>query len=72
MAAQETQGLWLKGARTYLVAIGLGNLAWEAAQFPLYIIWYEGSRGHQLLARVHGTVEPSRATTIAARLMEHH
>jgi hypothetical protein len=31
-------------------------LVWEAAQFPLYTIWYEGSRGHQLLALMHGTV----------------
>ena len=54
--AEEAQGLWLRAARTYLVAIGLGNLVWEAAQFPLYTIWYEGSRGHQLLALIHGTV----------------
>ena len=36
--------------------VDLGNLIWEAAQFPLYTIWYEGSRGHQLLALLHGTV----------------
>jgi hypothetical protein len=30
MAAEEAQGLWLRAARTYLVTIGLGNLAWEA------------------------------------------
>ncbi len=53
--AEEAGGFWLSAVRTYLLAIGLGNLAWEAAQFPLYSIWYEGSRGHQLFALMHGT-----------------
>jgi hypothetical protein len=33
-----------------------GNLLWEAAQFPLYTIWNDGTRSHMLLALVHGTV----------------
>jgi hypothetical protein len=56
VVADEPQGHWLRAARNYLVAVGLGNLLWEAAQFPLYTVWYEGSRGHQLLALLHGTV----------------
>lgn len=45
-------GSWLKAARLYLAVIGLGNLSWEAAQFPLYTIWYDGASGHMLLALV--------------------
>ncbi|MBI4273753.1 MAG: hypothetical protein HY659_03500 [Rhizobiales bacterium] len=54
--AQESRGHWLRAARTYLAVIGVGNLLWEAVQFPLYTIWYEGTRGHILLALIHGTV----------------
>ncbi len=59
MQSVETRmlsGSWLKAARIYLAVIGLGNLSWEVAQFPLYTIWSDGSRGHILLALVHGTV----------------
>lgn len=47
---------WMKAVRVYLTAIAVGNLLWEAAQLPLYTIWYEGSRDHLLLALFHGTV----------------
>jgi hypothetical protein len=30
---------WLTAIRRYLVAVSLGNLAWEAAQLPLYTLW---------------------------------
>jgi len=33
-----------------------GHLLWEIAQFPLYTIWRDGTRGHILLAPMHGTV----------------
>lgn len=42
--------------RVYLTAIAVGNLLWEAAQLPLYTIWYEGSRSHLLIALFHGTM----------------
>jgi hypothetical protein len=44
-----------KGSRLYLAVIGLGNLSWKVAQFLRYTIWGDGSRGHILLALVHGT-----------------
>jgi hypothetical protein len=58
MQSVETRtlsGSWLKAARLYLAVIGLGNLSSEVAQFPLYTIWSDGSRGHILVALVHGT-----------------
>lgn len=30
---------WLAALRTYLVISGVGHLAWEAVQLPLYTIW---------------------------------
>lgn len=46
---------WLTALRRYLVAIALGNLAWEFAQLPLYTIWHEGSAGEILFAVMHCT-----------------
>jgi hypothetical protein len=34
--------VWLTALRRYLLAIGLGNIAWAFAQLPLYTIWYVG------------------------------
>lgn len=47
---------WLRVVRTYFAVIGAGNLLWEIAQFPLYMIWRDGTRSHILLALTHGTV----------------
>jgi hypothetical protein len=49
-------GRWLQAARLYLFVIVIGNMLWEAAQFPLYTIWYDGTRSHMILALVHGTL----------------
>lgn len=46
---------WLTAVRRYVVAIGLGNLAWEFAQLPLYTIWHEGSLGEIAFAVIHCT-----------------
>jgi hypothetical protein len=51
----ETNGQWLIAMRTYLTATAIGNLIWEAAQFPLYTIWSDGSSSHLMLAMFHGT-----------------
>lgn len=46
---------WLGALRRYLLAIVLGNLAWEAAQLPLYTIWHESSSSEILFAVLHCT-----------------
>lgn len=51
----KMSGSWLTALRRYLVAIGLGNLAWEFAQLPLYTIWHEGSTAEILFAVIHCT-----------------
>lgn len=48
-------GDWLIMLRRYLVAIVVGNLAWEFAQLPLYTIWHEGSMGEIVFAALHCT-----------------
>jgi hypothetical protein len=48
-------GDWLTALRRYLVAIALGNLAWELAQLPLYTIWYDGSMNEIVFAVLHCT-----------------
>lgn len=48
-------GDWLGALRRYLIAVALGNLAWEVAQLPLYTIWYEGSTSEILFAAFHCT-----------------
>jgi len=47
---------WLAALRAYFMVVGMGNLVWEAAQFPLYTIWGDGSREHLALALMHGTL----------------
>jgi hypothetical protein len=37
----------------YLILAGAGNLLWEAAQLPLYTIWWTGTRREILFAVVH-------------------
>lgn len=54
-AQVDNGSAWLTTVRTYLAAIALGNLIWEAAHFPLYTIWREGTREHLMLAMFHGT-----------------
>ncbi|MGD9724798.1 MAG: hypothetical protein AB7V39_00120 [Nitrospiraceae bacterium] len=46
-------GDWLTVLRRYVVAIGVGNLAWEFAQLPLYTIWREGSPREIVFAAIH-------------------
>lgn len=46
---------WLTALRRYLIAIGIGNLAWEFLQLPLYTIWHEGSAREIVFAAVHCT-----------------
>lgn len=48
-------GDWLTALRRYLVAVGLGNLAWEFAQLPLYTIWHDGSANEIVFAALHCT-----------------
>lgn len=46
---------WLTALRRYLVAMALGNLAWEFAHMPLYTLWAEGDWGDIVFAAVHCT-----------------
>jgi hypothetical protein len=39
----------------YVLAIGIGNLLWEAGQLPLYTIWRDGSPGQIAFAALHCT-----------------
>ena len=39
---------WLGALRTYILVIGVGNLAWETAHLPLYTIWSSGSIREQV------------------------
>jgi hypothetical protein len=54
-ARSTSEGDWLAALRVYLLTMAIGNLVWEGAQFPLYTIWWDGSRSHLLLAMFHGT-----------------
>lgn len=47
---------WLVAIRRYLVATSVGNLVWEAAQMPLYTLWYTGTAGEIAQAIVHCTL----------------
>jgi hypothetical protein len=46
---------WLATTRRYLAAAAVGNLAWEAAQMPLYTLWRDGSPGEIAFAVAHCT-----------------
>jgi hypothetical protein len=46
---------WHSALRRYLVAVALGNLAWEFAHIPLYTIWTNSSWGEIVFAAVHCT-----------------
>ena len=46
---------WLAATRRYLAAAAVGNLAWEAAQMPLYTLWRDGSPGEIAFAVAHCT-----------------
>ena len=45
----------LRAIRIYLSLILLGNLIWEALQFPLYTIWQTGTPRQQAFALLHCT-----------------
>jgi hypothetical protein len=47
---------WLAALRTYLAVSGLGHLAWETGQLPLYTIWSTGTVRELVFAVVHCTV----------------
>jgi hypothetical protein len=46
---------WLRGLRSYLGTIAVGNLLWEGLQLPLYTIWRTGTLREQAFAIVHCT-----------------
>ncbi len=46
---------WLAALRTYLVISGMGHLAWEAIQLPLYTIWSTGTIRELAFAVLHCT-----------------
>ncbi|SDB71729.1 hypothetical protein [Belnapia rosea] len=44
---------WLSALRAYLVAVAVGDFAWEAAHLPLYTLWRTGTGREKLFAVVH-------------------
>lgn len=46
---------WLRGLRSYLGMIAVGNLLWEGLQLPLYTIWRTGTVREQAFAIAHCT-----------------
>lgn len=57
MASEDNRvSTWLSGLGIYLIAMAVGNLAWEAAHLPLYTIWRDSSGWEQAYAVVHCTI----------------
>jgi hypothetical protein len=54
-AGQIASG-WLRGMRSYLGVILVGNALWEALHLPLYTIWQTGSLREQAFAAFHCTL----------------
>ena len=52
---QVQSGAWHPALRSYLGVIGVGNLAWEFAQMPLYTLWRTGTWSEIAFAAVHCT-----------------
>jgi len=48
-------GSWLRTLRRFLIFIAGASLVWEAAQLPLYTIWYDGTPGEIAFAVAHCT-----------------
>jgi hypothetical protein len=66
------QATWLRGLRTYLTVMAVGNLVWETLHLPLYTIWTDAPIGEQLFAVVHctgGDILIALTTLIAALLV---
>jgi hypothetical protein len=55
VSSVSSQSPWLPLIRRYLLAIAVGNLAWEFAELPLYTIWRTGTAGEIVFAAVHCT-----------------
>jgi hypothetical protein len=45
----------MRAVLVYLTLAGAGHLLWEAAQLPLYTIWWTGTRRETLFAVIHCT-----------------
>jgi hypothetical protein len=56
---------WLTAARRYLVAVTVGNLVWEAAQMPLYTLWWTGTTREIARAVLHCTSGDIVIATVA-------
>ncbi len=46
---------WLRALRAYLAMTLGANLAWEAAQLPLYTLWTTGTTAEKVFAVLHCT-----------------
>ena len=57
--------VWLWIGRRYLPWLVTLNLAWEAAQLPLYKLWTEGSPGFIAFSVVHCTLGDAIIGTVA-------
>lgn len=51
----ENFSILLKFTYRYLITVAVLNLLWEAAQMPLYTIWYDASWQYILFAGLHCT-----------------
>lgn len=47
---------WLAAFRRHMVAVAVGNLAWEFAHMPLYTLWRTGTPGEITFAALHCTL----------------
>jgi hypothetical protein len=62
----------VRRAAIYLVVVAIGHLLWEAAQLPLYTIWWHGTAREITVAVVHctgGDALISAATLLIAGIM---
>ncbi len=57
--------LWLVTLRRYFIFAIPAHLAWEVAQLPLYMIWYEDSPGKIAFAVVHCAAGDAMITSIS-------
>ena len=68
----QEHATWLRGLRTYLAVMAVGNLAWETLHLPLYTIWTSAPVGEQVFAVVHctgGDILIALSTLTAAMLV---
>jgi hypothetical protein len=71
--AESTPARWpVKRGLLYLIVAAIGHLVWEAAQLPLYTIWWDGTAREIAVAVMHctgGDVLISTVTLLIAAIV---